>query len=1182
MKKGLLFTLLLVLGSVCPGWGQWVNLEKEYGLFSHFIERSSREQRKEILPPIANNGIQVVGNRMMYISKDSFYKNLTNTYKIFISSDKGQTWKSNNFNVGPTTIGHLDIKLTQEGIYYSNRGYRSNGTYLNGTDIIFSRDFGVKWDTTFIESPRGSNLEVDNSMLYLYGYYRSGDFNKIDSSFLFRCKVGGNSWTKNKNHPKKFDYLYPFKNKIIYQTTGLAADTFCLVNFEGKELGKIIIPKEDMIFKSKQNTTLYNDSTIIFNDRFYSLKDLKQISNHSVSDLIGNKIFSDSKNLYSFSSKNGLISKSSDSGKTWVDFENLSNLRSRFNLNILNTMLDVIYGDSLLYIVINGEFYSNIFKRSIRSSELTYCKNINYHLLHERVNSINVFPELRYDYGYATYGLPQIGKPQIFFNKKYIIYDRYITKRDSLDWQLIPKIVPTFDNVNVHWMKDGELYQLVITNNDTVNAKTFKLNLEQFRWDLASAGYSKLSNFGKYSYRFYGDSVFYVSKLRDTSVAGDFYTFYDLSLSIPPYDSSSTKIIIKELVQRGKKELVASNKNLFNFDGRNLYVYNYSIFTDNALYRTTLTDSIIFKRSFVPNALQDEILMFLDNKITYIQNDTIFRIDDKIKMIPKVIGSLSGVYDKNQVFKIKRLTNGAFLLFSSIGGICCKNYVGSGGVIASNDEGKTWFKANEGLETEDNLPINGLELNYITQIGDYVYYGKWRRHIDDFKYRSISGNCFLDSNNNGKKDSTEIYLANQIVFNSRGAYAVSDTNGYYALFIDQAQSKDTIYPKSDNKYVKIAPLNYVINSTDSTIKKNFAFFIPLGINDLQVVSTAITPPRSGLTNSYLLTYKNAGAITKSGKVAFTYNAKQTYVEATQAPTSNANNTLSWDYANLQPNETRTLKVTFKTAADVPIRTQLTNVATIEPIATDTFKTDNVDSLFQIVVGSYDPNDKQVSFLNTRQAPSVIDPNTEMTYTIRFQNTGNYQADFVRVTDTLSDKLDLTTLRVLATSHNYALSVKNKNVLQFEFNPIYLPDSTTNEKESHGFIKFAIKPKKTLTKDEVIKNTAYIFFDYNPAIITNTVETANQKVNGLFTPSVLESLSVFPNPTNGEISFSLDKYQGKALSINVYSIDGKLMMNKHTVGEAVNRINGESLRNGLYVLQVRVGDDVVFGRFMVQK
>jgi uncharacterized repeat protein (TIGR01451 family) len=503
----------------------------------------------------------------------------------------------------------------------------------------------------------------------------------------------------------------------------------------------------------------------------------------------------------------------------------------------------------------------------------------------------------------------------------------------------------------------------------------------------------------------------------------------------------------------------------------------------------------------------------------------------------------------------------------------------NGGIFVSADFGKSWYLYNEGI----NLNCTSFRPIFY-QIDSFIFaksdYGLWRTKISNLNLKSLSGIVFLDKNKNGIKDTDEKGFPNAKVFLSNaGAFTTTDSLGNYAFLAD-LKATDTLKASIDSKYATYTPQYLLVSQSDTV--KNIGVFIPANLQDLVVNGTAITPPRSGFTNSYLLTYKNAGAITKSGKVTFTYNTKQTYIEATQAPTSNTNNTLSWDYANLQPNESRTLKVTFKTAADVPIRTQLTNVATIEPIATDTFKTDNVDSLFQIVVGSYDPNDKQVSFLNTRQTPSVIDPNTEMTYTIRFQNTGNYQADFVRVTDTLSDKLDLTTLRVLATSHNYTLSVKNKNVLQFEFNPIYLPDSTTNEKESHGFIKFAIKPKKTLTKDEVIKNTAYIFFDYNPAIITNTVETANQKVNGLFTPSVLESLSVFPNPTNGEISFSLDKYQGKALSINVYSIDGKLMMNKHTIGEAVNRINGESLRNGLYVLQVRVGDDIVFGKFMVQK
>jgi hypothetical protein len=111
---------------------------------------------------------------------------------------------------------------------------------------------------------------------------------------------------------------------------------------------------------------------------------------------------------------------------------------------------------------------------------------------------------------------------------------------------------------------------------------------------------------------------------------------------------------------------------------------------------------------------------------------------------------------------------------------------------------------------------------------------------------------------------------------------------------------------------------------------------------------------------------------------------------------------------------------------------------------------------------------------------------------------------------------------------------------------------------------------------------YIFFDYNPAIVTNTVETANQKANSLFTPSVSEPLSVYPNPTTGFLTFKMDKNIGKEIAVSIYSVDGKLMISKHQTAQVENIINGETLHEGLYFLQIKVGEDVMIGKFLVKK
>ena len=138
-----------------------------------------------------------------------------------------------------------------------------------------------------------------------------------------------------------------------------------------------------------------------------------------------------------------------------------------------------------------------------------------------------------------------------------------------------------------------------------------------------------------------------------------------------------------------------------------------------------------------------------------------------------------------------------------------------------------------------------------------------------------------------------------------------------------------------------------------------------------------------------------------------------------------------------------------------------------------------------IVDSYDPNDKQVVPTGIREE-HFTQEESELEYTIRFQNTGTDTAYTVVIVDTLSEHLDLSTLRLGVASHpvEWTLSGRGVPVLTWRFNQIDLPDSNRNEPASHGFVKFKIAMKKELPRGTMVANQAGIYFDYNSPIITN--------------------------------------------------------------------------------------------------
>jgi uncharacterized repeat protein (TIGR01451 family) len=358
--------------------------------------------------------------------------------------------------------------------------------------------------------------------------------------------------------------------------------------------------------------------------------------------------------------------------------------------------------------------------------------------------------------------------------------------------------------------------------------------------------------------------------------------------------------------------------------------------------------------------------------------------------------------------------------------------------------------------------------------------------------------------------------------------------------------------------------------------------ITRSVKALSVKAVNTSASRAGFPFSAYLAYRNLGGSISSGVVRFYYDKYFTPKTMSPAPTSTNIHYIEWAYKDLYPTEERFIRLNFDISRIAPLKYITQNTANVVPLEGNNYPLSGADTLNLQIVGSFDPNDKQVTFTNSKVAPAVIQKNTELIYTIRFQNTGNFKADFVRVVDTISSKLDMTSINMLAMSHAYEVTIKNKNILIVDFKDINLPDSTKNERESHGFIRFSIKPKATLTDAEVIKNKAFIYFDFNDPILTNTTETRNApklvKTIDLSEPQI----AIFPNPTSGILSFPLEKSIGQEMKTEIFDVSGRLCFATSDKSAPMNHLNVAFLNEGIYMLRVQVGNAYVVGRFVVQK
>lgn len=443
----------------------------------------------------------------------------------------------------------------------------------------------------------------------------------------------------------------------------------------------------------------------------------------------------------------------------------------------------------------------------------------------------------------------------------------------------------------------------------------------------------------------------------------------------------------------------------------------------------------------------------------------------------------------------------------------------------------------------------------------------------------ITGKVYLDKNQNQQKDANEDYLVGQKL-QQMPDYVQAYTNsmGEYVFHADSGKNY-TINYLTTNSYKLTKDTTYTVQiNTDTILIPDF----PVYRSDTTIYRSTISSLDRGRCNteaSVWLTYSNRGTSTDDVRVELTLDADLQVNGSYPAYDSIVGNIL---YYNFSP---------FKAGADRQIKLNIQNPTFQRMGDTLVFASkltagglDFTTSAKTVITCSYDPNDKAVQPLPIGEENYTL-KNEVLFYTVRFQNTGNDTAFYVAVKDTLDKSLDWNTFEVLGSSHTVNTTLDSSGVVTFEFADIVLPDSTTNEPASNGFVGYSIQAPKTVSENTIVKNTAHIYFDQNPAIVTNT--TINNLVTIMpndiigFENDINISKSVFyPNPLRGSSIIKFDN-KGTGATLQVQDVSGKIIFSKTSLSDEFELYRSEFKSTGLFIYTIQTANELVSGKLLVE-
>jgi uncharacterized repeat protein (TIGR01451 family) len=462
--------------------------------------------------------------------------------------------------------------------------------------------------------------------------------------------------------------------------------------------------------------------------------------------------------------------------------------------------------------------------------------------------------------------------------------------------------------------------------------------------------------------------------------------------------------------------------------------------------------------------------------------------------------------------------------------------------------------------------LSKINTNYADTFATYLvtwFTNEFESNIPPTKKFIISGNVFFDKDSNKIINGTDHGFNNhKVILLPNNISVFTDKYGNYRFRVDSG-TYTVKYELKNNWVLTTDSLQYTLNLS-STSKYNINFGVmPKGMAQSAVNLYLYTRARCLTEMPFYIDLNNVGFKKENGHLIIKAgnNLKLSKPNFVADTVSGDSSRWVWKVSNLEVGQYLQLKM----MAWVPGNPFIGDYVTIEAEYINESGFTKYITINVLISCAWDPNDKLVSPEGQLDSNYVL-MSDSLIYTIRFQNTGNDTAYHVFLKDTLDSKLDLNTFEVLSGSHNFITTLTAEGYLDFSFYNIMLPDSTTDNPNSNGYVSYKIKPKSSISNNTKVYNKAHIYFDYNDAVETNqTKSTFVIEMPTFIKPIEIDNfVLIYPNPSR---DFIVVESETSLSLIEIINMEGKIVKTYWPKGDRTCHVKVDMLKKGIYVIKI---------------